>query len=649
MGIRNQNSTNYVHPDEPNLLDLHKAMEYNLAGAPVLRTHIDGVTLQGDVFVDAVRIWDGTHYVSLEQPTNDSEPGGWSISTENYNMVFNGSTWDRMRGNTTDGVFTSITNDYLPISKDTNANSDSNRIYVNASGTVELGSTTLSALETITVNQGTDPWNVTGNVTIDSGTIDANLVYPEGVSDYYNEPFAVQLTPIMQLNSYEGVRTRDSQTYSGGGGAVTPNDNEIVVSCTNTVGSYGVYRSRRFIPYKPGQSCSARILAKFSAGVALTQQRVGIQNQESAYYLGLNGATNTLQFLHVSGGNSEKWQLTVANTASTDQTITLTLNSTVYSIAIASGDTVTKISQKISTVVNATATWLADTVNNTVRLLFGGANGALGGTFTCTSTGNVTGTLLKKSSGVADTNEWQALNTYPSWLNTTQWTNYQIQYGPQGTLVFALNPNTNDWVLIHRHFAPSEGLGAKKSTFKVAAVAYNVGGSAGVNLSVAELSGYIEGIDAVTTLTRGGGITQTSLTQTTNWHVMSIQNPYINEQWKLNLRSVLFEDLSVAVQCNDPVEVSIYFNQPLAAGNVFEWVSDRGQAVYQASTVKAEMDVSGDTPVISFTVGTTGAGLNVDLKKYNLLLPPGTHMSLVAYSTAAIQKITISGSWAMVG
>ena len=37
MGIRNPNSTNYQHSDEPNLYDLHKAMDYNAAGQPVLR------------------------------------------------------------------------------------------------------------------------------------------------------------------------------------------------------------------------------------------------------------------------------------------------------------------------------------------------------------------------------------------------------------------------------------------------------------------------------------------------------------------------------------------------------------------------------------------------------------------------------------
>lgn len=38
MGVQNPNSTNYVHPDESNILNIHKAMDYNQAGQPLLRT-----------------------------------------------------------------------------------------------------------------------------------------------------------------------------------------------------------------------------------------------------------------------------------------------------------------------------------------------------------------------------------------------------------------------------------------------------------------------------------------------------------------------------------------------------------------------------------------------------------------------------------
>jgi hypothetical protein len=59
MGVRNPNSTDYVHPDEPNLLNLHKAMEYDEAGLPHIRVRLgaDNITITGEVnLVDSVTI-----------------------------------------------------------------------------------------------------------------------------------------------------------------------------------------------------------------------------------------------------------------------------------------------------------------------------------------------------------------------------------------------------------------------------------------------------------------------------------------------------------------------------------------------------------------------------------------------------------------
>ena len=194
----NPNSTNYTHSYEPNTNDLTMAMGYNATGEPVIRTTVDGITLDGTVIVERVRLWDGTNDLLFDSSVNDGEASPTVvIPTEGHNMVYNGSTWDRMRGNIADGVLTQISNDYLAISKDTNANSDTNRIFVNASGTVELGSTTLTALEnisatvsgtvelgsttltaleTITVNQGTNPWTISGNVVVDNDSSNPLIV-----------------------------------------------------------------------------------------------------------------------------------------------------------------------------------------------------------------------------------------------------------------------------------------------------------------------------------------------------------------------------------------------------------------------------------------------------------------------------------------
>jgi hypothetical protein len=60
MGVRNQNSTSYVHPDEPNLLNLHKAMTYDpVNGEPHVRVTLgsDNITVSGNVNVlDSIKV-----------------------------------------------------------------------------------------------------------------------------------------------------------------------------------------------------------------------------------------------------------------------------------------------------------------------------------------------------------------------------------------------------------------------------------------------------------------------------------------------------------------------------------------------------------------------------------------------------------------
>lgn len=56
MGVLNTNSTNYVHPNEPNLTRIENAMQYNNIGEPELRVHVHGISLDGNVIVDTVSL-----------------------------------------------------------------------------------------------------------------------------------------------------------------------------------------------------------------------------------------------------------------------------------------------------------------------------------------------------------------------------------------------------------------------------------------------------------------------------------------------------------------------------------------------------------------------------------------------------------------
>ena len=208
---------------------------------------VDSVTIEGDVNVDKVRLWDNTNVLVLEQPINDAEPSTtWSVPSEAFNMVYNGSTWNRMRGNINDGVLTQISNDYLAISKDTNANSAGNPIYVNVTNE------SLTIAEPVTVNQGTNPWTVTGNV---------NATIPGQVNVAVANPDAfgrARVSELFTLGDYKHIYAIDPNFLDSlsNGGTVTFDANQAcaILATSSNVNSVAIHQTKFYHHYQPGKS-----------------------------------------------------------------------------------------------------------------------------------------------------------------------------------------------------------------------------------------------------------------------------------------------------------------------------------------------------------------------------------------------------------
>lgn len=111
-----------------------QGINYMPIGGNVVVTSGNISLAAGSNYAGRFRITDGTNNVSLELNNNDGEAvGTYSVPVENYNMVFNGTTWDRMRGNVANGVLVDITNQTL------NANVSGN-VNANVSGNVAITS-----------------------------------------------------------------------------------------------------------------------------------------------------------------------------------------------------------------------------------------------------------------------------------------------------------------------------------------------------------------------------------------------------------------------------------------------------------------------------------------------------------------------------
>lgn len=55
-----------------------------------------------------VRVGDGTNQVTLDASITDAESPAPAVPASAYDMMFNGTTWDRVRGDTTNGLFVQV-------------------------------------------------------------------------------------------------------------------------------------------------------------------------------------------------------------------------------------------------------------------------------------------------------------------------------------------------------------------------------------------------------------------------------------------------------------------------------------------------------------------------------------------------------------
>lgn len=642
MGVQNKNTTNYQHPNEPNLLDLHNVMQYSTAGEPVLRTHVDGITLEGNVIVDKVRVevdplhntigpnnpvpisgngdvnassnpiyvnignngtvtlgsgtnyvgrvrlTDGTNNISFDQPNNDGEPTNvYSVPVENYNMVFNGSTWDRLRGDTTSGAWVNIKNSSIAVTQSTNP-------WIVKQGTdpwtVALSTDTLTALETIQIgnwpssfeisNDAGNSIPVSGKVAIVDRYGDWNApdkpVYvegdmtatitgtvstiPDGASSVsaFGEPYGITITPVIQVDSIYGITDEVIQTYTNGAGSVAeanPSNALFSVQSGTTAYGYGVLRSRRFLRYRPGQGALARFTAAFTPNVSLNTQRAGLFNQENAIMIGWNDdGVHGPRFgiLRSTGARTHITVLTINTAPTGSQTATITLNGVEFNISIAAGTT-----QATAVSINHTdgfTGWLTDQVDNTI-VFMSTSVGPKNGTYSFSSSGTgtlATGTFSTKQTGVDPTNNW----TYQSEFNVDRLDGtkggpsdvgknpsgmtlrsehlnvYQINFRwlGVGEIRFAIEDElTGAVVFFHRiHYTNQYNLPhVTQPSFKIGYVSSNMGGTTNATVTGVCMMGAIEGDIRQNELNRSVESVKANLAKDVLYHLVTIRNPYV--------------------------------------------------------------------------------------------------------------------------
>jgi hypothetical protein len=344
---RYQNSTAYEHPQESNLLNIHKTMQYNSQGQPVARVHVDGINLEGDVIVDTVSLSSST-LAALESISVRQE-GTWTVSigtngqvvVSNFTSTVNIASLPAITGTVTVSNFTSTVNvnsmpavsgtvavSSLPVITGTVSVSNfTSTVFV--SNTLTISNTSIAVTNfptTSTVYQGTTPWNITGTVAISSlpeVEIKNDVGNPIPVSGNVNATLtgtsAVTLGAAA-TDAFGRLRVSNPYTLFDGGlryfdntykwdqadtGSVTssflPNESSILMNATGA-GS-AIRQTKQVFSYQPGKSLLVLLTFVMNTPTAGVTQRAGYFGAQNGIYFEVADTTKNLVIRKYTSGS----------------------------------------------------------------------------------------------------------------------------------------------------------------------------------------------------------------------------------------------------------------------------------------------------------------------------------------------------------
>lgn len=281
-----ENTTAYSHPREPNLNDLHTAMEYLDDGKPALRvkSNIQGdITIEGDVTIPGI----------VTVTNTDDDP----LFTHTHIYDENDAEYTATNPLTIDGTVT-----------------------VNQPVAVTDNNSSLTVDGTVTIQDGGNLISIDdggGSITVD-GTVTANIAgtatvsFPAVASDAFG-----RLRVSNPFTLFDGaLRYRDdefrwNQVDTGAGvSTFLPNECSILMTVTGN-GDSAIRQSKQVFSYQPGKSLLTLTTFVMNTPTVGLRQRVGYFGAQNGIYFEVNGTAINLVIRKFTSGTvddtSEKY------------------------------------------------------------------------------------------------------------------------------------------------------------------------------------------------------------------------------------------------------------------------------------------------------------------------------------------------------
>lgn len=553
--------------------------------------------------------------------------------------------------------------------------------YLPIGGNVVVNSGNITFTNTsIEVTQGTDPWMIDGNINVTGGNVDI-ADFPDVSVTAFEEPLAVGITPVMQGSVVYGIDPDFwVKTELRGGNVTTTTNNAFQVQSGTSAGGYARLATTSYVTYQPGQGLMFRWTAAFTTlsdinqntknatGITSIVQNTGPIDREDGFSIGYSGVAGTkIGILHRRAGYTEIRQLIITSYATGNQTATVTLNGTAFTISLTAAASTAYTAAEIAHQLNQNTTvhnlWDITACNDIITFSYY-APGSQSGTYSFSSSGAGTlaaGTFSQIQAGASPTDTWTYIDswngTVPTSFDPTKLNVYGMDMrwlGSGRVRFFMEDPNTGKLVKIHTIVWTKNSTGlyphvrnpSLRIIYRSGTTNTAVTPSQNVIVSGASVFGAIQGEIVQSGISQGYyHIDSTARSKDVIHHLLSIQNPYIRNGL-VNKSSLIIQDLTMSAQGSDPSVIFIIKNpvgtsdllvfNPLPSATAFNF------AQYSTSNVTETLSLDNPSNIKTLGINSSAA---FDLKEYNLTLNPGDVISIFFTSSSPISRTAIGMTW----
>ena len=271
MGNRNPNSTSYVHTDEPNLLSIHKALDYTEDGKPALRVLSN---IQGDIIIEGAVTIPG----EVTVVNSDEDP----LFTHTHIYDENDVEYTAANPLTIDGT--------VSINQPVAVTDNGGSLTVDGSVSVSNFPATQTVDGTVTIQDGGGSITVDGTVGI-AGPINVTATFNGTSKDAFGRlRVSNPVTLFDSQNRYIDGEQFSSDTSGSGSVTYNPNSSNFTLDVSGN-GDEVIRQAKRVNLYQPGKSLLIMNTFAFSTLTANLRQRVGYFTTQNGIFLEADGTT----------------------------------------------------------------------------------------------------------------------------------------------------------------------------------------------------------------------------------------------------------------------------------------------------------------------------------------------------------------------